>query len=99
MSENTKRIILEALYNKENYGNDYDKASEVLLVLEEGIHTHTICEGIFNSAIEVMKRAGKTDTESLLAVLTTPFCIDYAYNYILFLQNSHELHEAEKPIL
>lgn len=99
MTDSTKRIILRALYNKDNYGKHYNEAAEVLSVLEDGVYTNSICESIFASALSILKSEGKTDANSLLKILSTPFCLELAYDYIKFMQNSHELSDLEMSLM
>ena len=101
MNDNLKKYIITIILNKDNEDINEEKYAEVIKALSINNHIDDICSYIMRCAsCKIMRdKLMPTDT-NILNLITTKFCVNNAYDYLLFLQNDHEpSHESEKFIL
>lgn len=101
MSNRLRNYVLTLLLNKDTYGIDQEKYQKVISALAADNHTDDICSYIFRSLEDQYLTRGITPRdENIVALLTTSYCVDRAYEYLMFLQNDHEYsHEWEQEFL
>lgn len=92
-------IILKSLFNKdlssdvEQVKYDYVMSALGKEIYQDGEKplTNAIVKGI---AVLVNTNSGNRKND-VFSSITQQFCINFAYEYLLFLQNDHEIHEQD----
>lgn len=90
-------IILTAILRGADTVTDEVKYSTVIGELSREINNDAICKYILSCAINICSKNWNCITfKRVLESLTSQFCIEKAYEYLEFFQNSHEhLEEIE----
>ena len=93
-----KNYCLSLILDKDAaLGIDTNKYQTVITALATNNHVEEICSYILQAveAYYLRKKITPSD-QAILSVLTTEFCVNRAYEYLMFLQNDHEYaHECE----
>lgn len=93
-----KNYILSLILDKDAAVRiDANEYQSVITAIATNNHVEDICSYILQAVEAYYLRKGITPSDdAILSILTTEFCIDRAYEYLMFLQNDHEYaHECE----
>ena len=91
-------IVLSLLLNKDAKGIDENKYSHIITALGLEKNIFDICTYIYHEKEQELQKDRKMPSEEkILKSLTTPYCIEKAYEYVLYLENMHEYaHDIER---
>ena len=91
-------VILSLLLNKDAKGIDENKYSHVIAALGLEKNVFDICAYVYHAKErELTKERSIPLEEKVLRSLTTSYCIDKAYEFVIYLENMHEYaHDIER---
>ena len=99
MSDRLKCCVLQVILDKDAVCIDQDKYQKVISAIAMDYHVDDICSYIFrNIEKECLNRGIPLTDNNIVHLLSTTYCVNRAYEYLVFLQNEHEyahLHEQE----
>lgn len=89
-------FVITKILTEKSDDIEESKYNEVIGALNDSVYTNTICNYIFTCACEkCINTLGDVNPQDALNIMSAKFCVDMAYQYLCFLQNSHEYVEYE----
>lgn len=89
-------FIMTKILTEKSDDIDESKYNEVIGALSDKTYTNAICNYILVCAREkCINTLGEVNPREALNIMSAKFCVDTAYQYLAFLQNSHEYVEHE----
>ena len=87
-------VILSLLLNKDAKGIDEEKYAEVIALLGLEQNIDDMCAFIYQSKKKELCLEKRLTDEKVLKTLTTPYCIEKAYEFVIYLNYIH--HDENK---